>query len=166
MTSTICGSFFLLEMLGQNRVYYNNVWYVAGLEGFICFAYQYATTNCVLLAVQYISSGFWELGRNHQSQNKRQRWGVMSAMVCFIRELNTDVEKYVPINLSGSLPVWLGEEFYHDSAVVIWSDIMCLSMAHQTENLMWVETLRHPFYSCDRLLMLWKKVKSLPSPLI
>lgn len=55
----------------------------------------------------------------------RLRWGKY---LCFIRGfclvsiytmLNKDVEKYVPINLSGTLPIELREEFCHDSAVEI-----------------------------------------------
>lgn len=64
MTSTICGWVFLLEKLGWNHVYYESVWYMAGLEGFICFVCQYETTTHMLLAIEYVM-GFMELGSNH-----------------------------------------------------------------------------------------------------
>lgn len=107
---------------------------------------------------------------------KKEKVGVggrnVSAVVCFIRGfclvsittiqmLSKDVEKYVSVNLSGSLPVWLGAEFHRDSAVVFWSDVKGVNKAHQHGNSMQAETLRHLFCSFGRLLMLERRCNPL-----
>lgn len=87
---------------------------MAGLVGFICFAYQYATTNRTLGAVHLL--GAWGIGEESLASKKRRLWANVSAVVTFIRGfclvsihtmqmLNKDVEEYLSINLSGSLLV-------------------------------------------------------------